>query len=273
WYQELKFLIKMPPRRNKNIDDVYKQEFEWHNMARIEEQLHQFVDQLADQMNDMMNPRRCGDQLEDDGVVNDDYEEAPVIDDDQFDDDYEGPLVALHSKIPLVMFPLLEDFFDVFPDELHGEGHVGRDPTLELVQDSYFWPTMRKEVDCYVKRCLVGDHVKAWDQKLCQVEFAHNHAVNQSIGFSPLQVYYAQPRGPLHLMPLYVFGFVPKEAHDFVKGLPYHSYSSDDDLVGNSRTNFVYPWGNDACLSVEEQALLFLEAQDSVKNKPLFQVS
>ncbi|GKA13150.1 putative nucleotidyltransferase, ribonuclease H [Tanacetum coccineum] len=140
--------------------------------------------------------------------------------------------------------------------ELHGEGHVGRDRTLQLVQASYFWPTMRKEVDLYVKRCrvcqvskgtatnaglymplhvplqpwvdismdfvlglphavnvaqlffrdvyrlhglpssiisdrdtrslgnllrcLVGDHVKAWDQKLCQAEFAHNHAVNRS---------------------------------------------------------------------------------------------
>ncbi|GJS70421.1 putative reverse transcriptase domain-containing protein [Tanacetum coccineum] len=39
--------------------------------------------------------------------------------------------------------------------ELHGEGHVGRDRTLQLVQASYFWPTMRKEVDLYVKRCRV----------------------------------------------------------------------------------------------------------------------
>ncbi|GKE88235.1 hypothetical protein Tco_1565710 [Tanacetum coccineum] len=42
--------------------------------------------------------------------------------------------------------------------------------------------------------------------------------------------------------------------------LAYHGDSSDDDLVGNSRTNFVYLWGNDAGLSVEERALLFLEA-------------
>ncbi|GJW92757.1 putative reverse transcriptase domain-containing protein [Tanacetum coccineum] len=39
--------------------------------------------------------------------------------------------------------------------ELHSEGHVGRDRTLQLVQASYFWPTMRKEVDRYVKRCRV----------------------------------------------------------------------------------------------------------------------
>ncbi|GJR75541.1 putative nucleotidyltransferase, ribonuclease H [Tanacetum coccineum] len=216
--------------------------------------------------------------------------------------------------------------------ELHGEGHVGRDRTLQLVQASYFWPTMRKEVDRYVKRCrvcqvskgtatnaclymplhvplhpwvdismdfvlglprtqrgndsifvvvdrfskmvhfipckkttdavnvaqlffrdvyrlhglpsfivsdrdtrflshfwrslwkivntqlnfssayhpqtdgqtevvnrslgnllrcLVGDHVKAWDQKLCQAEFSHNHVVNRSTGFSPFQDFVA----------------------------------------------------------------------------------
>uniref|UniRef100_A0A251SVV5 Putative reverse transcriptase domain-containing protein n=1 Tax=Helianthus annuus TaxID=4232 RepID=A0A251SVV5_HELAN len=245
--------------------------------------------------------------------------------------------------------------------ELHGEGHVGRDRTLQLVQASYYWPTMRKEVDRYVKRCrvcqvskgtatnaglymplpipsqpwvdismdfvlglprtqrgndsifvvvdrfskmvhfipckkttdavnvaqlffrdvyrlhglpssivsdrdtrflshfwrslwkmvntqlnfssayhpqtdgqtevvnrslgnllrcLVGDHVKAWDQKLCQAEFAHNHAVNRSTGYSPFQIVYSsQPRGPLDLMSLPVSGSVPKKVQDFVEGL------------------------------------------------------
>nr|GEU79036.1 retrovirus-related Pol polyprotein from transposon TNT 1-94 [Tanacetum cinerariifolium] len=56
---------------------------------------------------------------------------------------------------------------------------------------------------------------------------------------------------------------------DFVKGLPYHGDSSYDDLVGNSRTDFVYPWENDAGPSVEEQTLLFLEEQDFVKKKGL----
>ncbi|GJV98156.1 putative nucleotidyltransferase, ribonuclease H [Tanacetum coccineum] len=392
--------------------------------------------------------------------------------------------------------------------ELHGEGHVGRDRTLKLVQASYFWPTMRKEVDRYVKRCricqvskgtatnaglymplpvplqpwvdismdfvlglprtqrgndsifvvvdrfskmvhfipckkttdavnvaqlffrdvyrlhglpssivsdrdtrflshfwrslwkmvntqlnfssayhpqtdgqtevvnrslgnllrcLVGDHVKAWDQKLCQAEFAHNHAINRSTGFSPFQVVYsAQPRGPLDLMTLPVSGSVPKKVQDFVEGLhevhkavrdnlvranskykqdadqkrrqvdfevgdfvwailtkdrfpvgeynklsakkigpleivekinsnayrlklpshircsdvfnvkhllPYHGDSSDDDPVVNSRANFVYPGENDAGPSIEERAILFLEAQDRVKKGPFFKRS
>ncbi|XP_022899369.1 uncharacterized protein LOC111412675 [Olea europaea var. sylvestris] len=49
-------------------------------------------------------------------------------------------------------------------------------------------------------RCLVGDHIKSWDQKLCQAEFTHNHAVNRSTGFSLFQVVYGLvPRGPLGL--------------------------------------------------------------------------
>ncbi|GJW77404.1 putative reverse transcriptase domain-containing protein [Tanacetum coccineum] len=52
--------------------------------------------------------------------------------------------------------------------------------------------------------------------------------------------------------------------------LPYHGDSSDDDLVVNSRANFVYPGGNDAGPSIEERAILFLEAQDRVKKSPLF---
>ncbi|GJV92164.1 hypothetical protein Tco_1539977 [Tanacetum coccineum] len=52
--------------------------------------------------------------------------------------------------------------------------------------------------------------------------------------------------------------------------LPYHGDSSDDDLVVNSRANFVYPGGNDAGPRIEERAILFLEAQDRVKKDPLF---
>nr|GEY61626.1 hypothetical protein [Tanacetum cinerariifolium] len=62
-------------------------------------------------------------------------------------------------------------------------------------------------------------------------------------------------------------GLRRQKVQDFVEGLPYHDNSSDYDLVRNSRTNFVYPWGNDKGPSIEERALLFLEDQDHVKEK------
>ncbi|GJT35069.1 hypothetical protein Tco_0925488 [Tanacetum coccineum] len=99
----------MPLRRAMNINDVYER-----IMARMEERLDQFVHQFANRMNDMMNPRRRrnhngqsnegeesenplfeGDgsslfaepeEWEGDGVANDDYEEAPVFDDNQYED-------------------------------------------------------------------------------------------------------------------------------------------------------------------------------------------
>nr|GEX73060.1 putative reverse transcriptase domain-containing protein [Tanacetum cinerariifolium]GEX86563.1 putative reverse transcriptase domain-containing protein [Tanacetum cinerariifolium]GEX87186.1 putative reverse transcriptase domain-containing protein [Tanacetum cinerariifolium] len=77
----------------------------------------------------------------------------------------------------------------------------------------------------------------------------------------------AQPRRPLDLISLHVSDSVPKKVQDFVEGLPYHGDSSDDDLVGNSRTNFVYLWGNDEGPGIKERALLFLETQDRMKKK------
>lgn len=38
--------------------------------------------------------------------------------------------------------------------ELHGEGHIGRDRTLHLVATSYFWPTLRRDVERFVERCV-----------------------------------------------------------------------------------------------------------------------
>ncbi|GKB27432.1 hypothetical protein Tco_0866833 [Tanacetum coccineum] len=55
--------------------------------------------------------------------------------------------------------------------------------------------------------------------------------------------------------------------------MPYHGDSSDDDLVVNSRANFVYPGENDADPSIEERAILFLEAHDRVKKGHLFKSS
>jgi hypothetical protein len=69
-------------------------------------------------------------------------------------------------------------------------------------------------------RCLVGDNIKSWDQKLCQAKFAHTHAVNRSTGFSPFQIVYVViPRGPLDLLPLPEHTQVHRNAAELVTSL------------------------------------------------------
>ena len=68
--------------------------------------------------------------------------------------------------------------------------------------------------------CLIGEHVKSWDQKLCQAEFAHNHTVSRSTGFSPFQVVYSIVlHGPIDLIPLPSKTRVHGKAKEFVGGL------------------------------------------------------
>ncbi|XP_013624018.1 PREDICTED: uncharacterized protein LOC106329985 [Brassica oleracea var. oleracea] len=44
--------------------------------------------------------------------------------------------------------------------EIHGEGHIGRDRTLHLVSTSYFWPSLRKDVERFVERCVTCQRSK-----------------------------------------------------------------------------------------------------------------
>ena len=68
------------------------------------------------------------------------------------------------------------------------------------------------------------DNLKSWDVKLCQAEFAHNHAVNRSTGFSPFQIVYSSfPKGPLDLTIVPQLQGSVKRVVDFVDGLTeYH---------------------------------------------------
>lgn len=69
-------------------------------------------------------------------------------------------------------------------------------------------------------RCLVGDNIKSWDTKLCQAEFAHNHMVNRSLGFSSFCVVYGLvPRCPLDFTNLPDITRHHGEAIDFVTDL------------------------------------------------------
>ena len=69
-------------------------------------------------------------------------------------------------------------------------------------------------------RYLVQDNLKSWDVKLCQAEFAHNHVVILSTGFSPFQIVYSSlSKGPLDLTVVPQSKKTVKKAADFVEGL------------------------------------------------------
>ena len=52
-------------------------------------------------------------------------------------------------------------------DELHSEGHVGRDRTLQLVTERYFWPTLRRDVERYIERCRACQQAKGKASNTC----------------------------------------------------------------------------------------------------------
>lgn len=84
-------------------------------------------------------------------------------------------------------------------------------------------------------RCLVGDNIKRWDIKLSQAEFAHNHALNRSLGFSPFQVVYGVvPRCPLDLAALPDKTRLHGEAVDFITELQQVHKMAHDNLSSST---------------------------------------
>jgi hypothetical protein len=90
--------------------------------------------------------------------------------------------------------------------EVHGgglAGHFGRDKTLALVQENFFWPKLAHDVDeCFVKSC-----------RTCQI--AKSHSKNTGL-YTPLPV----PKAPWEYISL-----------DFVLGLPRTQRNKDSIMV------------------------------------------
>ncbi|GJW17754.1 retrovirus-related pol polyprotein from transposon TNT 1-94 [Tanacetum coccineum] len=179
---EPKFLIKMPPRRTRNINDVYER-----IMARMDERLDQFVDQFSNRMNDMMNLRRCGDrngrrsedeelgnpffegdcsssnEWGDHGVAGDDYEGAPV-----FDDGYEEAPIFDDDQFEEESMPV----YDTDIEDVIGEEEENMEDIVVVANDlcsSMIQTTL--SVD-FSKNINSNPHELIWSQKGNLVEVA-----------------------------------------------------------------------------------------------------
>ncbi|KAK1645151.1 hypothetical protein QYE76_062956 [Lolium multiflorum] len=85
-------------------------------------------------------------------------------------------------------------------------GHFGREKTLLMLADHFYWPKMRRDVDRYVKRCITCNKSKSKlkPHELCPFEVVY--------GFKPIT--------PLDLLPLPIHERVNMEASkmtDFVR--------------------------------------------------------
>nr|GEW70451.1 putative reverse transcriptase domain-containing protein [Tanacetum cinerariifolium] len=123
--------------------------------------------------------------------------------------------------------------------ELHGEGHV------DFEVGDFVWAVLTKD------RFLVGEYNKLSAKKIGLLKIVEKMNSNAYRLKLLSHIRCSDVFNVKHL-------------------LLYHGNYSDEDSVGNSRTNFVYPEGNDVNPSIEERADLFLEAQDRVDRMKRF---
>ncbi|KAK1694091.1 hypothetical protein QYE76_010788 [Lolium multiflorum] len=80
---------------------------------------------------------------------------------------YKGEVLVSNDMTPISLgvSNVLQEFSDVFPEEeSHAGGlmgHFGREKTLLMLADHFYWPKMRRDVDRYVKRCITCNKSKS----------------------------------------------------------------------------------------------------------------
>ncbi|GKE16351.1 hypothetical protein Tco_1423928 [Tanacetum coccineum] len=222
----------MPLRRNRNINDVYER-----IMARMKERLDQFIDQFANQMNYMMNPRRRGDR-NGDGVTDDNYEKAPVFDDDP----YEEEIVSVEVESMPVYDTEFEDVIGEEEGFVRKGGFCGEEDNIEnvvVVASDHFSSMIQTtfSVD-FSKTINSNPHKLIWFQKGNFVE------VSILIGKKYQEEYLkaAPMDDKLGFKTIKVRGRVIIKKGNLMQGIQIWMLQVQGTSEANSRTSF-FKWG------------------------------
>ncbi|GJV49107.1 hypothetical protein Tco_1439319 [Tanacetum coccineum] len=205
---------------------------------------------------------------EDDGVANDDYEEAPVFDNDQYEEEIVVGDVGVNLMVRrscLTPQAVGDDWLkhNIFQLTCTIFGKVCIFVVDPGSCDNLIAEEAVRKLGLKTKN-RPKSYKLQWLKKGSEVDFEVGDFVLAVLTKDRFSVGEYNKLSAKKIGPLEIVEKINSNAYRLK--LPSHIWCSDD-LAMNSRTNFVYPGGNDGGPSIEEWADLFLEAQDHVKKR------
>ncbi|XP_071939958.1 uncharacterized protein [Coffea arabica] len=172
--------------------------------------------------------------------------------------------------------------------ETHGGGlmgHFGITKTLSVLQEHFFWPRMKRDVERHIQRlgtkllfstsshpqtdgqtevvnrtlstllrAIIKKNIKTWEDCLPHVEFAYNHTVHTATQYSPFEI---------------VYGFNPLTPLD-LSHLPDHEKVN---LDGKKKAEFVRDLHAKVRANIEKRTLQYVQSANKGRRKMVFEPS
>ncbi|XP_071917073.1 uncharacterized protein [Coffea arabica] len=159
--------------------------------------------------------------------------------------------------------------------ESHGGGlmgHFGIAKTLMILQEHFFWPRMRSDVERHIEshpqtdgqtevvnrtlstllRAIIKKNIKSWEDCLSHVEFAYNRTVHSATHYSPFEIVYGfNPLTPLDLTPL-----------------PVHERVN---LDGKNKAAYVRELHTKVRANIEKHTLQYIQSANKGRSKMVFE--
>ncbi|XP_071939170.1 uncharacterized protein [Coffea arabica] len=159
--------------------------------------------------------------------------------------------------------------------EAHGGGlmgYFGIAKTLMILQEHFFWPRMRSDVERHIEshpqtdgqtevvnrtlstllRAIIKKNIKSWEDCLPHVEFAYNRTVHSATHYSPFEIVYGfNPLTPLDLTPL-----------------PVHERVN---LDGKNKAAYVRELHTKVSANIEKRTLQYIQGANKGRRKMVFE--